>query len=75
MKPAAILLLCPMLALSEIATEYIPGSSCGLANPISVVVDRDPTEAERSAGCVYVRKTVRDPLPSGIICGYSWANF
>ena len=49
--------LISLAAGSGLTSYHVPGSSCGIMNPIRVL-DRDPTDAERAAGCILVRKRV-----------------
>jgi hypothetical protein len=38
-----------------VINRFYPGSNCGLSNPIKIL-DRDPTTAEESDGCIVVKK-------------------
>ncbi len=46
---------------AKIVKEYIPGNNCGLGQAI-VTLDREPTAAERAAGCIYVEKFVPNSM-------------
>ncbi len=59
MIPKCFLLgiLGPIAVRGWLYTEFVPGSNCGLGQEI-ISLDRDPTAAERAAGCIHVNKYV-----------------
>ena len=56
-KNLEILLVFLRLSSSSFVSEYISGSNCEIGTAIRVL-RREPTESERAAGCVYVKKFV-----------------
>ena len=57
MKVLALLVLQLQHVFCAVRTEYVPGSNCGLSSPIKTL-EREPTAAERTAGCIFVKKFV-----------------
>ena len=51
-------------AKPKIVTEYVSGANCGLSKAISVL-EREPTAAERTAGCIFVQKHVPEATAAG----------